>query len=137
MLFMAEDGADGSNENLVHRSVEIISRAIRRSLWLKINSLSKRYSMMKMEILCFVKFTVRREKKHRSSRIWLILAMPGAPRNCGGTVSFDHFWSKVIVFIEHRGQLIFERIHLWSRITCLSTVCICPKLDTPFLMESV
>ena len=32
--------------------------------------------MMKTEILCFVKITVRREKKHRSSRIWLILAMP-------------------------------------------------------------
>ena len=36
----------------------------------------KRYSMMKMEILCFVKITVKHEKKHRSSRIWLILAMP-------------------------------------------------------------
>lgn len=24
-----------------------------------------------------------------------------SPRNCGGTVSFDHFWSKVIGFIEH------------------------------------
>ena len=35
----------------------------------------KRYSMMKMEILCFVKITVKHEKKHRSSRIWLILAM--------------------------------------------------------------
>ena len=33
-------------------------------------------SMMKMEILCFVKITVKHEKKHRSSRIWLILAMP-------------------------------------------------------------
>lgn len=32
--------------------------------------------MMKMEILCFVKITVKHEKKHRSSRIWLILAMP-------------------------------------------------------------
>ena len=29
MLFMAEDGADGSNKNLVHRLVEITSRAIR------------------------------------------------------------------------------------------------------------
>ena len=32
--------------------------------------------MMKMETLCFVKITVRHEKKHRSSRIWLILVMP-------------------------------------------------------------
>ena len=32
--------------------------------------------MMKMETLCFVKITVRHEKKHRSSRIWPILAMP-------------------------------------------------------------
>jgi hypothetical protein len=43
---------------------------------LKRSSLSKRYSMMKMETLCFVKITVRHEKKHRSSRIWLILVMP-------------------------------------------------------------
>ena len=48
----------------------------RRHLWLKINSLSKRYSMMKMETLYFVKITARHEKKHRSSRIWPILAMP-------------------------------------------------------------
>lgn len=46
------------------------------SLWLKTNSLSKRYSMMKMEILCFVKITVKHEKKHRSSKIWPILAIP-------------------------------------------------------------
>ena len=32
--------------------------------------------MMKMETLCFVKITVRHEKKHRNSRIWPILAMP-------------------------------------------------------------
>ena len=32
--------------------------------------------MMKMETLCFVKITVRHEKKHRNSRIWLILAIP-------------------------------------------------------------
>ena len=43
---------------------------------LKRSSLSKRYSMMKTETLCFVKITVRHEKKHRSSRIWPILAMP-------------------------------------------------------------
>ena len=32
--------------------------------------------MMKTETLCFVKITVRHEKKHRNSRIWPILAMP-------------------------------------------------------------
>ena len=31
---------------------------------------------LEMEILCLVKITVKHEKKHRSSRIWLILAMP-------------------------------------------------------------
>lgn len=30
----------------------------------------------KTETLCFVKITVKHEKKHRSSRIWLMLAMP-------------------------------------------------------------
>lgn len=32
--------------------------------------------MMKTETLCFARIIVRREKKHRNSRIWLILAMP-------------------------------------------------------------
>ena len=44
------------------------------SLWLKINLLSKRYSMMKMETLCFVKITVRHEKSTRaqvSGWFWL------------------------------------------------------------------
>lgn len=56
----------------------------------------------------------------------------GRPLGCG--------WCMLLfggLTILYRGQLIFERIHLWPRITCLSSVCICPKLDTPFLMESV
>lgn len=60
-----------------------------------------------------------------------------SPRNCGGTVSFDHFWSNVIGFIEHGGPLIFEHTHLCARRTFLSTVYISPKLGTPFLMKSV
>ena len=32
--------------------------------------------MMKIETLCFVKIIARHEKKHRNSRIWLILAIP-------------------------------------------------------------
>ena len=55
-----------------------------------------------------------------------------SPRNCGGTVSFDHFWSNVIGFIEHGGPLIFEHTHLCARRTCLSTIYICAKLRTPF-----
>lgn len=55
-----------------------------------------------------------------------------SPRNCGGTVSFDHFWSKVIGFIEHGGPLIFEHTHLCARRICLSTIYICSKLSTSF-----
>ena len=60
--------------------------------------------------------------------IWLW----GSPKLCGGTVSFDHFWLKVIGFIEHGGPLIFEHTHLCARRTCLSTIYICAKLRTPF-----
>lgn len=46
------------------------------SLWLKINSWLKPYSMTKMEILCFVRIIVRHEKRLKSSKIWPILAIP-------------------------------------------------------------
>ena len=52
-----------------------------------------------METLCFVKITARHEKKHRSSRIWPILAMPDflakvkrkSPLKSLSTDTYHHF----------------------------------------------
>ena len=52
-------------------------------------------------------------------------------------LDFAHFWEKVIGFVEHRGQRNFARTHLCARRTFLSTVYICAKLCTSFLIGSV